>query len=240
MTTKNTMNYTTTVEDKEEFDARMIKDINDYQPYQTKSYMTNELDDSGVDNGKHNEMNNRINDNSYVENDDNYIEYETEDYEEQYAIENDKEEQKQEMDGTTQEAYDIFAEDLEPKQYSSQEFDKLSCNKLVDLEDIYQEDNNEENEITNKIIELSEEDGLPTNQEEMTLENIKQSRINWFTSSGRPICTPQSYLNWAVPLKSESKREEYGVETSSIIGKICAICNINSKTNLIFHTNTTT
>ena len=54
----------------------------------------------------------------------------------------------------------------------------------------------------------------------MTQENMEKSRVNRFTSSGRPICTPHRYLNWAVPLKSELQGEEYGIETASIIGKI--------------------
>ena len=83
-----------------------------------------------------NENYSKPNDNT---NDNNNIESNNEDNYEKYKIDSYEVEQGQKANNNMQEAYDIFAEDSESQQYSPQVFDKLSFDKLIDLEDNEQE-----------------------------------------------------------------------------------------------------
>ena len=90
---------------------------------------------------------------------------------------------------------------LEITENTRYDFDDLSYNELINLEEIDQ-DTDQETENDSKVKDITKEG-------ENLQDQMKESRINWYTTGGRPIKTPQRYINWATPIKSELQREEY-------------------------------
>ena len=78
------------------------------------------------------------------------------------------------------ENYDIFKEGYESHQFSLENFDKLSFNKLMHLEDNDQAIDSEKNETTDETIahdEENEENKVTTYGNKMTQKNIEESIV---------------------------------------------------------------
>ena len=146
-------------DEEEEVNTKMAEEMNEYQPCQTKSYMSNELYDNEPDDESYNKMDNNLVDNNYVVNGNNHIETNIKAYGKRYEIGNYEENQRQEANNNMK-ICDIFEEDYEdhePHQFSKEDFDKLSFNKLMDLEYNNQTIDSEENEITDETNAHNEE-----------------------------------------------------------------------------------
>ena len=141
--------------------------------------MSNELDDNESDNERYNKMDNNLVDNNFVVNDNNHIETNVEAYDKQYEIGNYEENQRLETNNNM-ENYDIFKEGYESHQFSLENFDKLSFNKLMHLEDNDQAIDSEKNETTDETIahdEENEENKVTTYGNKMTQKNIEESIV---------------------------------------------------------------
>ena len=213
-------------EEENDIEKEMIEEINTYKPYQTKNYPTNNV-------AQNESNNNHIEEYEYDEdNEINEDQNELELHEQQEISEentdmyvNDEENipetesKDDEMIHTSPQQTDITEDTTEDIRY---DFDDLSFNELINLEEIDQDTDNEIDE-ENSVNELTNEEKY-----KKTLKDMKESRINWYTKSGRAIKTPHKYVNWAIPVKSGLQKEEYGNEMAQVIGRV--MCHLQQKT----------
>ena len=205
--------------DNEMFRDEIMNEINIHEPYQTKNYQTNKTDDRE---SEIHDMQEYQNDHEEISNEEKN-ELDLYDHQEEYDEHNNdyncNNDNNSEMNDQN-ESIETIPNQLETTENTCYDFDDLSFNELINLEEIDQ-DTDQETENDSEIEDTTKEG-------ENSQDQMKESRINWYTTGGRPIKTPQRYINWAIPIKSELQREEYREETAQIIGKV--MCHLQQKT----------